>query len=183
MTILITITVTVFLLLKQVDLGIYTGVINGLVSSITSYTFTMTVVWFNTKENHKHEDQFINSLIQKVFFFKFINTNITIIWTIYQTDENADFQKLYSYIFGFILQKIAMLFFWRVIVKYATFKYNKWTYFKLCSEKSKLQKERHKKTLQKMKNSSFYVNTVADMEKKEASREDIEIFRHLKDEK
>ena len=88
MTILISITVGVFLTLKQYDLGIYAGVINGLVSNITSNLFTMTVVKFNNKENHKHEDSFINSLIQKVFYFKFINTNITILWTIYQTDED-----------------------------------------------------------------------------------------------
>lgn len=83
MAFLIGLTVAFFLFLKQYDLGIYAGFINAAFTYVTNSAFTTTVVWFNNKENHKHEDSFINSLIQKVFFFKFVNTNITIVWTIY----------------------------------------------------------------------------------------------------
>ena len=78
-------------------------------------------------ENHKYESDYNNSFIKKTFFFKFANANITIVWVIIQTEE--DFDSLYSFIFGVVIQKVLTLMVTRSVVNHLKYVFNKYCYF------------------------------------------------------
>jgi hypothetical protein len=68
----------------------------------------------NDLENHKHESEYNTSFIKKTFFFKFMNANLSVMWKIIQTD--SDFDQLYYFIFGVVLQKVFTLLVTRSVV-------------------------------------------------------------------
>jgi hypothetical protein len=63
-------------------------------------------------QNNKHEDQFIKSFTLKVFIFKFINTNMSLVYTIYSSSVgNGNAQKdLQVLMVGMMLQKMAQIY-------------------------------------------------------------------------
>lgn len=117
---LLSLTVATFLWTEVYYVGIFSGIINGAIAGGTDAIYKTFAEKLNDLENHKYESDYNNSFIKKTFFFKFTNANITIIWKIINTTE--DFDHLYEFIFGIVLNKVVTLTIVRTVVSYITYR-------------------------------------------------------------
>ena len=127
--------ICVFIFLKIYEVnnptnGIFllTGVVNGLAVIILDFIYKYIIRIFVEIENHKHDKYFDTSLATKRLFFSIVNSNISLMWTLYY-DKNFD--SLFFQIIGQILIKILSVMFFSVyeIIKYKVAK----TYFFIFS--------------------------------------------------
>ena len=75
---------------------------------MVNYLFTEAAEPLEHKQNNKHEEQFIKSFTLKVFIFKFVNTHLSLIYTIYTSslgNSNAQYD-LNVLMIGMMLQKM-----------------------------------------------------------------------------
>ena len=118
--VLLSLTVATFLWTEVYYVGIFSGIINGAIAGGTDAIYKTFAEKLNDLENHKYESDYNNSFIKKTFFFKFTNANITIIWKIINTTE--DFDHLYQFIFGIVINKVVTLTMVRTVVSYITYR-------------------------------------------------------------
>ena len=104
MILFITICVTSFYYSKQGDLfskespyAKYVGVANGVIIGVTDFCYMMCCNVIMRNENHKLEEDYNSSFIKKIFIFKFINANVSLIWTVYKERE---LEKLNNILLG-----------------------------------------------------------------------------------
>ena len=115
------------------------GVINGIIIGATNYLYRMTAGPLVNLENHKYEEDYNKSYIRKIFWFMFINANVSIIFTIYndiQQDSDNAIQNLSILIIGMVAQKVATHFMSKIIGRYLIFQAQKWLYFYQCKAAS-----------------------------------------------
>jgi hypothetical protein len=78
-------------------------------------------------ENHKYDDMYLSSFTSKLFLFKFVNTNLSVIVTIWRVN---DIYTLYSLLVGMIISKSLTFFFFKIIYRYMITTYRRKLYFR-----------------------------------------------------
>lgn len=86
--------------------------------SIINKTYQLLVIVFLKLENHKYSDTYEKSFIFKLFFFKFVNTNLSLFYTAF---NNQNFDELYYLLVGLIIQKGFEMIFFKTIYNYMMF--------------------------------------------------------------
>ena len=92
------------------DFGVYTGVLNGVIIAIVNFCYQKVTEPMVILENHKYQDTYIKSFTFRLFIFKFVNTNLSLVYTIYQASNHADaehMEEVYILLIGMIFQKFA----------------------------------------------------------------------------
>ena len=80
--------------------------------------------------------------------FKFINTNISLVYTIMKSDINEQTIKdLYNLLVGMMLQKVVQLFMSQVVVRFVKYQGLKYLYFRACKERARVQQNIHQKVV------------------------------------
>jgi len=92
--IFVIICVSSFLLTKTMITGIMQGVVNGVIIGTTNYLYRMIAVPLSKLENRKFEEDYNSTLIKKLFFFNFINANISLIYTLYTKLDITEMNNL-----------------------------------------------------------------------------------------
>lgn len=123
----------------------YGGALNAVLVIIVNKIFTIVAEPLEELQNNKHQQQYINSFALKVFIFKVINTNISLIYTIYTQSTGSDAQnELYNLIVGMIAVKMLNLFAMQFVYKWFMFHLHKVLYFKKCKELGEEQGRMHR---------------------------------------
>lgn len=112
----------------------YGGALNAVLVIIVNYIFTLVAEPLEEKQNNKHQQQYINSFALKVFIFKVVNTNISLIYTIYtqSTGEEDAQTELYNLIVGMIAVKMLNRFGMQFVYRWLAFHLRKVWYFREC---------------------------------------------------
>lgn len=84
--------ITIFLVLKNIEINNkyyqrFEGVVNGIIIGAINYVYQLIAAPLVDLENHKYESTYIKSFTFKIFIFKFFNTNISLAYTIYMSNE------------------------------------------------------------------------------------------------
>lgn len=152
--------------------GSYSGVLNSVLIGITNAAYKMSSSPMLNMENHKYEVEYISGFIQKIFVFQFINSNLSIIYLIY---NDRDLQNLNTLLFGMVCTKVASQFFFRIILKGFRYHVQKKLYFNQCRKLSQIQRAAHEKN---------YIAKLNSEEKKEYEadnhiRKTVKLYGHL----
>ena len=113
--------------------GVLAGVVNNVIIGVTNFFYQKILEPMVNFENHKYQVDHNIAFVRKLFFFQFINANMSIFWSIYFVDDN-DLDQLNLLLVGMIVSKIGSLFASQVVLKFVLFRYKKWSYFKKCKE-------------------------------------------------
>ena len=84
------------------EISLLTGAINGLTVVILDFIYTFIIRLLVQIENHKYDKYYDASLAFKRLFFTIVNSNISLMWTLYY-DKN--FESLFFQIIGQIIVK------------------------------------------------------------------------------
>ena len=76
--------------LYREELKEYAGILNGIAVSLVNFMFTEAAVPLEDLQNNKREEEYIRSFTLKVFIFKFVNTHMSLIYTIYTASQGKD---------------------------------------------------------------------------------------------
>lgn len=150
---------------------------NAVLVIIVNYIFTIVAEPLEEKQNNKHQQQYINSFALKVFIFKVINTNISLIYTIYtqSTGEDDAQTELYNLIVGMIAVKMLNRFGMQFVYKWLMFQLQKVWYFKQCKELGEEQGRNHR-----IKKKWMEPSKRAKIEQEERAKEELFLYKHLK---
>jgi len=69
------------------NMGSLAGVVNGMIIGAVNWIYRKVTVALIIKENHKLQELFTQAISLRLFFFQFVNANIGIFSTIYQTQN------------------------------------------------------------------------------------------------
>ena len=72
------------------ELGIYAGIVNGGIISVVNFLYQKVTEPMVKLENHKYQETYIKSFTFRLFIFKFVNTNLSLVYTIYVSSDHAD---------------------------------------------------------------------------------------------
>lgn len=108
------------------------GFVNAIFIEIFDFIYSYAATYYVNLENHKFVDSFEKSYVFKMFIFKFINTNISILYTAFIADRNDKnkFDNLYYLLLGMAGTKSIKIFFLKHLRKIATFWAKKRWYFR-----------------------------------------------------
>ena len=112
--------------------------INALCIEITNTLYRITARPLVKLENWKYEEEYYSAFAQKIFFFQFINANISVLWAIFEfsgieTDREKKLQELNMLLLGMVVSKIVAMFSSRVGTKFVIYQIKKYLYFKKCN--------------------------------------------------
>lgn len=82
------------------------GIVNSVIINIINFVYSWMADFFVKWENHKYNDSYEKSYVLKMFIFKFINTNLSIIYTAFVI---GDFKQLYDLILGMVVTKVVTI--------------------------------------------------------------------------
>ena len=69
------------------DLGIWAGVLNGVLISIANFFYHMIITYLVSLENHKYDETYMDNFITYIFIFKFCNTHLSPVFTVFTSDD------------------------------------------------------------------------------------------------
>ena len=101
--------------------GVYAGVINGAIIGTVNFLYQKVTEPMVILENHKYQETYIKSFTFRLFIFKFVNTNLSLVYTIYQASNHADsehMREVYILLIGMIFQKFAQMIGNNIILKW-----------------------------------------------------------------